>query len=408
MEPKVLIVGTDINAYYMARCYHEIYKKKVDLIGRVPMCFTSLSKITNVTIVPNLIEGDTFINTLVSYAKEHKESGRILLIGTNDTYVELIAKNADELSKYYDFNYPSIDIINTLLVKENFYKTYENSGLDFPKTYIYSCNGSSAISSVKEHFSLYPLIIKPSEGVIYHEIDGLAKVYKIQDENQLEEVIHKIEAAGYKDNLIIQEFIPGDDSALHDCLFYCTKDKKAKVATFAQIGLQEHTPTGIGNCTVLVNGFAEHGIPEEFIYKLKDFLESIGYQGFAEFDLKYDVRDKKYKIFEINPRQSRSGYYLCSCGYNLVKLLVQDIYFDTYKDANFEIAKQKVMLSFVPKKVIKNYINNTALKDEISKLIKDKKVVNPLYYKDDMPLKRRKYLFMRSYNYLKKYKKYTF
>ncbi len=25
MEPKVLIVGTDINAYYMARCYHEIY-----------------------------------------------------------------------------------------------------------------------------------------------------------------------------------------------------------------------------------------------------------------------------------------------------------------------------------------------------------------------------------------------
>ena len=30
MEPKVLIVGTDINAYYMARCYHEIYHKKVE------------------------------------------------------------------------------------------------------------------------------------------------------------------------------------------------------------------------------------------------------------------------------------------------------------------------------------------------------------------------------------------
>ncbi len=29
MEPKVLIVGTDINAYYMARCYHEIYHKKL-------------------------------------------------------------------------------------------------------------------------------------------------------------------------------------------------------------------------------------------------------------------------------------------------------------------------------------------------------------------------------------------
>ncbi len=66
---------------------------------------------------------------------------------------------------------------------------------------------------------------------------------------------------------------------------------------FAQIGLQEHTPTGIGNCTVLVNGYSEYGYPEELIYKLKDFLESIGYQGFAEFDLKYDIRDKKYKVF---------------------------------------------------------------------------------------------------------------
>ena len=55
MEPKVLIVGTDINAYYMARCYHEIYHKKVDLIGRVAMSFTSLSTITNVNIIPNLI-----------------------------------------------------------------------------------------------------------------------------------------------------------------------------------------------------------------------------------------------------------------------------------------------------------------------------------------------------------------
>ena len=408
MNPKVLIIGTDINSYYMARCYHEIYHEKVDLIGRVPMYFSSLSNITNVSIVPDLIEKDVFLDTLVSYAKEHKSSEKILLIGTNDTYVELIASNAEVLSEYYNFNYPSIDIMQNLLIKETFYSIYADSGLDFPKTYIYHCDGSDSTDKVKNHFSLYPLIIKPSNGIVYHEIDGLAKVYKIANEEELEETIHKIENLGYKDNLIIQEFIPGDDSCLHDCLFYCTKDKKAKVATFAQIGLQEHTPTGIGNCTVLVNGFSEYGYPEELIYKLKDFLEAIGYQGFAEFDLKYDVRDKKYKVFEINPRQSRSGYYLSACGYNLVNLLIQDIYHDAYKNSNFEITKEKLVLSFVPKTIMKNYIHSSALKQEINELVKSKKLVDPLRYKEDMPFRRRKYLFLRSRNYVKKYKTYTF
>ena len=28
MDFEVLIIGTDANAYYMARCYHELYGKK--------------------------------------------------------------------------------------------------------------------------------------------------------------------------------------------------------------------------------------------------------------------------------------------------------------------------------------------------------------------------------------------
>ena len=131
MEPKVLIVGTDINAYYMARCYHEIYHKKVDLIGRVAMSFTSLSTITNINIIPNLIEGDTFVNSLIEYAEKQNlnKDEKILLIGTNDCYVSLIAENKDSLSKYYVFNYSSKELMDTLLVKETFYDVYKDSGL---------------------------------------------------------------------------------------------------------------------------------------------------------------------------------------------------------------------------------------------------------------------------------------
>ena len=403
---KVLIIGTDINAYYMARCYHELTGRKADLIGKANMAFTSVSKITNIQIEDNLWDNDTFVKVLLNYAEKNKNS-RILLIGTNDNYVKLISENKKILEKYYIFNYPDIEIVNNLLIKEKFYTKYKDMGLDMPLTYFYKCNQNDNIENLKKYFKEYPIIIKPSDGVEYHHLDEvLDKVYKVYNDEKLEEVIKKIENAGYNNTLIIQEFIPGDDSALFDSLFYVGKDKEAKLATFAQIGLQEHTPTGIGNCTVLVNGFDEHGYKEEIVYKLKEFIEKIGYQGFAEFDIKYDKRDNKYKVLEINPRQSRSGYYMAACGYNLVETLINDLIQN--KEMTFKIIKEKYVLSFVPKKVINKYIENKKLKKEINILIKNKKLINPLKYKKDMSLGRIKYMFLRDRNYIKKYKKYTF
>ena len=401
---KVLIMGTYINAYYMSRCYHELTGKKADIIGNRAMPYTDIS---NSIIIKDFNNKENFIKALTEYGEKNKDY-EILLIATSDLYVKLVAEEKSLLEKYYVFNYPDIELVNNLLVKEKFYDIYKDMGLDMPKTYIYPCNKNEDINKIKKCFNEYPIIIKPSDGVEYHSLDDttLAKVYKIHSEEELEKIIKKIENAGYNKNLIIQEFIPGDDSALFDSVFYVGKDKKAKLATFAQIGLQEHTPTGIGNCTVLVNGYDEHGYKEEIVYKLKEFIEKIGYQGFAEFDIKYDVRDNKYKVLEINPRQSRSGYYLTACGYNLVKYLIDDLIKN--KNMEFKIIKEKYVLSFVPKIVIKKYIKNNKLKKEIIKLIKNKKIVNPIDYKKDKNIKRKLYVFYRKFNYIKKYKKYKF
>jgi D-aspartate ligase len=233
----------------------------------------------------------------------------------------------------------------------------------------------------------------------------MSKVYKIRSFQELLRVIKKIEDSGYAENLIIQEFIPGDDSALYDAVFYCGTDKKVKLMAFAQIGLQEHTHTGVGNATVLVSGFDEHGYKEELVHKMKDFLEKIGFQGFAEFDLKYDSRDGKYKVFEINPRQARSSYYLAAGGHNLVKYLVDDLVYK--KDMPLALMKEKMVLSFVPKQVIKRYIPNPVLQNEIQRLIKAGKLVRPLQYKKDASLRRSIYLFLKDINYMLKYRKLT-
>ncbi|MDD3340599.1 MAG: carboxylate--amine ligase [Bacilli bacterium] len=399
MDFKILIIGTDINAYTMARCAHELYGKKVDLIGKSEMKFTSLSTITNITYEPNLWDTEVFKETLKNYAVK-QEGKKILLIATNDFYVKLIVENAEYLKQWYVFNYPSLEITNSFLDKSSFYDAFHDV-LDIPKTFVYSCKERK----LPEEEFLYPLIIKPGDGVAYykHKFEGQSKVYRIPNKERLTEVLKQIEDSGYEETLIIQEFIPGDDSRLFDCMFYVNSKGKAELATFAQIGLQEHTHTGVGNCTVLVNGYNEYGLDEALVNRLKDFLESQNYTGFAEFDLKYDERDQTYKVFEINPRQARCSYYFTASTKNLIACLVDDLIKGETHD--FKISKQKQILSFVPKKVMLTYIKNENLNKEIRTLLKKQGYINSLKYKKDKSLKRKLYLFLRDINYIKKYRK---
>lgn len=399
MDFELLILGSDINAYYMARCYNEAYNKKAYLIGMLPMNFTSYSKILNISYEPNLHDTKTFKKVLKDFYDNHKDK-KIVLVGSADSYAKLIIENQEYLSKYFYFHKYNVELLNNLLVKDNFYTNFK--GIDIPETYIY--NISDELDMKKVEKLGYPIIVKPSDVIEYHEheFENQFKVFKIKTKEELLKVINDIKKSGYVGNIIIQKFIKGDDSYLFDCVAYVDRNGKVKLMTFAQIGLQEHTKTGIGNATVVVNGFNKYGNTEETVKKLKTAIEKSGYRGFCEFDLKYDVDDNKFKVLEINPRQARCSYYLAFAGYNLVKYLIDDLLFE--KEFDYHFIDKKVCLSFVPKYIVNKYIEDRELKKEINRLYRQKKVVNPLKNKKDDLLKRRLWLITRDLNYIKKYK----
>lgn len=398
---KVLLLGSDMNVYYMARCYHEEYGEKAYALGKEPIRFTYATNIINISYNEKLRQSDCFADILIDYYKNHfTNEDKVLLVPCHDVYVRLVVENKDRLSEYYKFNCPKLDIMDSFLVKEKFYETYKNSGLDFPNTYFYDVKTDL---NIPENFR-YPLILKPGDGLKYyrHHFPNQAKVYRLNNLEEITNVVNEIKNSGYDDNLIIQEYIDGDDTNLFDCVFYVNSKGKAEYATFAQIGLQEHGPTALGNCTVLINNYNQYGGTMEMVNKFKDFLEKIGYTGFCEFDMKYDPVDKKFKVLEINPRQARCSYYVKACGCNLIKTLIDDVFNNV--ELEFTFLDKVQLLSMVPKAVIKSEIKNIEFKNKALELWKDR--VDTLTYDKDMNIKRRIYLISRAIQYIKKYKKF--
>ena len=219
-------------------------------------------------------------------------------------------------------------------------------------------------------------------------------------DKELYEIIKRIVSAGYTDTLIIQDFIPGDDTYLYDAVAYVTSNHQVKLLSLAKIGLQEHSKNMVGNAAVLINGYTNGIDTKEIESSMKSFLEDISYQGFCEFDLKYDYRDKTFKVLEINARQGRSSYYINGLGYNLVKILIDDLIY--HKEMKYTFLKDKILLSFVPKRVALKYIKDPEYKKEVIKLWPHH--VNPINYPKDKNIMRKIYLIKKHFRYYKEYK----
>lgn len=397
MNFKILILGSDANAYYMARCYYEATNKKAHLIGKEKLAFTKYSNILTVEYNSNLWQEDIFIKTVNNYAKSFI-TYNILLVSTNETYSKLIAKNQDKLLPNLIFPKQNIKVLETLINKELFYKTYQNELLNFPVTYFYNLD--------EELFPIldYPLILKPANVISYNHLSfaDKHKIYKINSFEELKRVIKKIKDSGYQDKIILQEYIKGDDSYLFDSVVYVDSNHKVKVISFAQIGLQEHTLSMVGNAATLINGYStfSNAPIKEMKETIINFMEKIDYVGFAEIDMKYDKVSNTFKVLEINARQGRSSYYISKLGANLILVMANDLI--NKKELPLLDLTNEVLLSFVPKSIVKKYVKNGDFKKKALSMWK--KRVSPMECNLDTNLKRFLLMKKRLWHYRKDYK----
>ena len=367
-----LLFGGDINVYSVARAFHEAYGVRSIAFGKYPSFPCHGSAILDYRVCPDNESADAFRRNVRAVAQEFPDK-TVLLLGCGDSYVQLAAHCKDQLPDNVAAPYIDGALLDTLINKEKFYQLCDRYGIDHPATFIYD-------KSMGHDFTLPfgpPYIAKPADSVAYWAtgVHALAKVYVCQSWEELLAALDEVYAAGYPDHMVLQEFIPGDDTYMRVLTNYSDRNGQVKLMCLGHVLLEEHTGHAIGNHAVIITE------PEpELCEKLRGFLEAIGFVGFSNFDIKYDQRDGKFKAFEINCRQGRSNYYVTGAGYNLAKYLVEDVI--EHKPCALTVTQNRHLWWVIPPKVAYDYVN-PRYHQEMRALERANAAVNPLFYRPD-------------------------
>ena len=390
-----LLFGGDINVYSVARAFHEAYGVRSIAFGKYPSFPCHGSAILDYRVCPDNESADAFRRNVRAVAQEFPDK-TVLLLGCGDSYVQLAAHCKDQLPDNVIAPYIDGALLDTLINKEKFYQLCDRYGIDHPATFIYD-------KSMGHNFTLPfgpPYIAKPADSVAYWAtgVHALAKVYVCQSWEELLTALDQVYAAGYPDHMVLQEFIPGDDTYMRVLTNYSDRNGQVKLMCLGHVLLEEHSPHGIGNHAVIIT---EHD--EALSLKIKAMLEDLHFTGFSNFDIKYDQRDGKYKFFEINCRQGRSNYYVTGAGYNIAKLLVEDQV--EKKDLPFVLADRPSLWRVVPRKVAFTYIVSD-YHQQMRELMRQGKEVRPLFYDKDKALMRTLRMEKNLLGHFQKFKTY--
>ena len=402
-----ILLGSDINVYGMARSFNEAYGIKVQAWAATQLAATRYSKIVDVEVHPGFSEDPGFMEVMQEKIKEYQNHEEpVILIACGDGYAELLAKHKQELEGTFVVPYIDYQLLEKLISKEGFYEVCEEYGLPYPKTKIIKLADYQDGSYADVPFA-FPVALKPEDPVSWLDVqfEGRKKAFVIKDLAEFKDIVGKIYTNGYKEDLILQDFIPGDDSNMRVLNAYVDKNHQVKMMCLGHPLLEDPDPIAIGNYMVIAPDY-----DEKLYQTVQAFLEKINYTGMANFDIKYDVRDGQYKFFEINLRQGRSSFYVTLNGYNLAKWYVDDYVEDSLKDqpvvyGNQDPAKHKLWLG-VPDKIFEQYAVDSLAKKEALALLRAGKVGTTVFYKPDMNIKR--WLLMKHmyHNYYKDYQKY--
>lgn len=226
-----------------------------------------------------------FIAFLMELAKKW---GTSVLVPSDDATLIPVSKHKRALSERYRVAAVDWEITEKFIAKKNTYAIAKEIGVPAPETLI-PADLSEALDFVKKVG--FPCLLKPSVG---HTFYGMfkKKMLFLENSNQLEIAYNETETID--NEMMLQEFIPGDDmSGANYNSFFVDGGPRIEV-TAAKVRL---SPPRTGFPRVVVSRHIA-----DLLAPGRKMLSAINYDGYSCMEFKKDARNGVYKLMEINGR----------------------------------------------------------------------------------------------------------
>jgi D-aspartate ligase len=213
---------------------------------------------------------------------------RAILFTTSDWVAIFIERNSRLLREQFTFPQPLRPVIHRLLNKWEMHRLAKEHGIPTPET-------ASPMSRVDvEEFletTSFPIVMKPADP---HLRDPKTKKIIHSRQELMDEVDPK--AAQGPLNLVLQEYIPGNDDSVWMCNGYFGSGPEHTV-TFTGKKLRQVSSTGHASLAIC--------LPNETVAtQTRQLMEGAGFRGCIGIGFRYDSRDGLYKLLDVNARVS--------------------------------------------------------------------------------------------------------
>lgn len=384
-----VILGGDAGAYSLARAFHEGYGIRSTVVSIRPTPNVAHSTILRNVVEPRLDEPDVMVELIRRVAAA--ASGPVIALTCVDWYVRALAEHRARLEDVAVVPYPSVELLDRVMDKRRFSELCREVGVPHPRTEVR--DGGAPVGDLDLRF---PVIAKPGDNSAWHQVSfhGKAKVHLVRDRAELAALLTAAGDAGYRQPMIVQEYVPGDDSQMRIMTTYSDVTGAVRMAWGGRVLLEEHTPGTLGNPAAILTGPLAQVEADA-----RRLVEHLGWTGFANFDVKVDPRTGVGHFFELNPRTGRSNYYLTASGLNPAAYWMGDFLTGYWPPAAEPL---EVLYRIVPGFLLDKYVHDESVRAAVRRA----PVVHPLKYRWDLSPRRDAWVRLAELNQVRKFSRY--